>query len=162
AERAGIPVGAIVQAVDGRAIDSPQTLAAAIRESAAAPGVELAYIVGGEQKRARVTFLAEPTVAARPPTVQPPVPGALLTEPAAEQPPQRHGYERPHPGIEAFDARLRQIEARLEKLEARYRRTQPANAAPEDAPKASSDSVPTAPSDTVPKGPLDAAPDPKP
>jgi membrane-associated protease RseP (regulator of RpoE activity) len=144
ADRAGIPLGAIIQAVNGRAIDSPQTLALAIRDSAAAQGVELAYVFDGDERRTRVTFATEPTVAARPPAVQAPTPGPPFPGPAAEQPPQQPGFEKPHPRIEAFEVRLREIEARLEKLEARYRRLQPADAAPEEAPKASSDVAPEA------------------
>lgn len=146
AERAGIPIGAIIQAVDGRAVDSPQSLAATIRDSAAATGVELTYVFDGEQKRARVTFKAEPTVAARPPAIPPPTPGPFPGTAApgasAEESPQR--FERPHPALEALDARLRQIEARLEKLEVRFRGLQPADVAPEDAPKATSETAPDA------------------
>jgi len=141
AERAGVPIGAIIQAVDGRAVDSPQSLAATIRDSAAATGVELTYVVDGEQKRARISFVAEPTVAARAPAIPPPTPGPFPGA-SAEQSPQR--FERPHPALEALDARLRQIEARLEKLEARYRGLQPADDAAEDAPKATSDTAPDA------------------
>ena len=67
AARAGIPVGAVISAVDERRVDSPQTLASAI--SQAGGEVTLAYFEQGREQRRQVT-LDVPASAADEPRLQ--------------------------------------------------------------------------------------------
>ena len=113
ADRAGIPLGAVITAVDDQTIDTPQDLAAAVRD-ARKDHVELTYVHAGAEVRKKV-FLGEP----------PPInaPGAQLRgRPVA---PQLRPGEAPalnaaaQARIEALESRIRELEERIEKLEAR-------------------------------------------
>lgn len=59
AERAGVPVDAVIVAVDGRAVDSPDDLAAQILRAGPNREVELAYYIGAQLMRQRVRLRGE-------------------------------------------------------------------------------------------------------
>ncbi len=113
AERAGIPLGAVITAVDNQAIDAPQDLVAAVR-GARKDQIELTYVQAGAEVR-KTVFLSEPAstaaggaqVRGRPVAPRPrPSEAPALNAPAQAR-------------IEALEARIRELEERIEKLEAR-------------------------------------------
>jgi membrane-associated protease RseP (regulator of RpoE activity) len=122
AERAGIPLGAVITAVDDRPVDSPQSLARAIAASGGA--VELTYFNAGLQNRRRVDLGAvavapPPGVAQEPalelrgrPVASPPAPPQPTPGPTLAVPPQQSL-------VEQLEARIKLLEERIEKLEAR-------------------------------------------
>ena len=115
AEKAGVPMGAVVVALDGKPIAAPQDLAAAVR-AAARPQIELTYLHEGEAVRKTVQ-LAAATAPADAPKLElrgRPVAGAPQPLPA---PGPTLGNPEPAPTA-ALEARIRELEARIEKLEA--------------------------------------------
>jgi S1-C subfamily serine protease len=109
AERAGVPLRAVIVAADNRPIESPDDLAAAVR-AANRGQIELTYIAAGEAVQKTVELAsatASPTPAPGPPAPPAAAPpgGPLLQSPADAR-------------IAALEARIRELEARLEKLEA--------------------------------------------
>jgi S1-C subfamily serine protease len=126
ADRAGIPLGAVITAVDDKLVNSPTELAAAVRRTTA-DSVELTYWHRGQENRHRVPLVdsgANPAAVPPGPTAQDvpqPQPSDAPTLPASAE-------ER----IAQLEARLRDLQVRLEKLETRL--TPPAPAAePEPA-----------------------------
>ena len=119
AERAGIPLGAVITAVDDRPVDSPQSLAGAI--AAAGDAVELTYQSAGVQNRRRIELaVAAPRQPLAPqpalelrgrPVASPPAPQPT-PGPTLAVPPQESLVDR-------LEARIKQLESRIEKLEAR-------------------------------------------
>ncbi len=114
ASRAGIPLGAVIVAVNGDAVATPQELAAAVR-GAGGNEIELTYVFRGEESRKTVSLAAPPPPRnpdlelRRIPAVGPGIPQPS-DEPALEVPVD--------PRIAALEARIKELEARLEKLEA--------------------------------------------
>jgi predicted metalloprotease with PDZ domain len=117
AERAGIPLDALIVAVDGQPVASPSDLAQLI--AAAGPGkeVELSYYAQGELRKTVVTLASpsgppaasdqSPIVGAPPPpSTQPP-----LTLPS-HTPPTRAADR-----IEQLERRIRELEQRVHELE---------------------------------------------
>ena len=120
AARAGIPLGAVITAVDDKAINSPTDLAAAVRR-ATADSVELTYWHQGQENRHRVPLVDS---AANPAAV-PPGPTArdvLKPQPSDGPALPVSAEER----IAELEARLRDLQARLEKLETRLAPLAPA------------------------------------
>jgi S1-C subfamily serine protease len=125
AERAAIPLGAVVTAVDGSPVNSPNALAAAIA-AAAGPEVELSYVHRGQPVRRKVALAAAPVAAeeqkrelrARPPLAEPPAPADAppADAPAADTPPVLE--PTPQDGLVELQRRVEQLEARLKALEA--------------------------------------------
>jgi S1-C subfamily serine protease len=127
AARAGIPLGAVITAVDEKLIDSPMELAAAVRRATAGE-VELTYWHAGKEIRQRVS-LAD---------------GGAINPPAAPRGPAAQEIPKPRPSdgpllpvtaeerIVELEARLRDLQARLDKLETRLAPPAPA-AEPEPA-----------------------------
>jgi S1-C subfamily serine protease len=129
AERAAIPLGAILTAVDGSPIGTPSELAAKIA-AAKGPEVELTYVHRGQPQRQKIA-LAAPAVAgdtpprelrAKPPLVEFPGPSADTkpeeSSPAAEaESPDR---------VAALERRLKALEARIKTLEAELAKDKPA------------------------------------
>ena len=138
AEAAGLPTSAVILAVDGKPVATPQELAEAIRTSQAAE-VELTYVYQGEASRKKVAVAAAPATpaanepaklelrgrpVAAPPGVTPPAPRppVALPAPSDEGPaiaPTTEAADRA-----SLEERIRQLEARIEKLEAALARTQ--------------------------------------
>ncbi len=114
AARAGIPVGAVITAIDGSKVDTPETLAAAMRRTNA-NSVEVAYVFQGQDARARVSF-----VSAALPTDAPKL--ELRGRPVAAAEPEKAGGPDLIPGSDertaALEARVRELELKVEKLEA--------------------------------------------
>jgi len=133
AERAGIPLGAVITAVNQRPIDSPEGLAKAV--STAGSEIELTYYQQGREIRQRVALVTaddpagEPKLelrgrpAAQTPAAQPPAPSdepvpptpapPIPAPPDASTPDSSNAAER----IEALESKVRELEARIEKLE---------------------------------------------
>lgn len=138
AERAGIPLGAVITAVDQLPVDSPDGLAKAV--SAAGSEIELTYYQQGREIRQRVALVAAndpagvpklelrgrpaaqtpaaqtpaaqrpaPSDEPAPPTPAPPIP----SPPDASTPDTSNAAER----IVALESKVRELEARIEKLE---------------------------------------------
>jgi len=126
AARAGIPLGAVITAVDARPVNSPQELVAAVRR--APPGeVELTYWHGGQQIRQRVSLAdgaAEPPAG---PAVVPP-------GPAIQDAPGPRPTDAPQLPVTA-EQRIAQLEARLRDLAARLERLESRLAPPAPAPE---------------------------
>lgn len=114
AARAGIPLGAVITALDDKLVNSPQELAAAVRRATAGE-VELTYWHDGQQIRQRVP-LAEGG-----PISSPEAPPG----PASQDIPKPRPSDGPQPPVSAeeriarLEARLRDLQARLDKLETR-------------------------------------------
>ncbi len=116
AERAGIPLGAVITAVDNQAVDTPQALAAAIQQ--AGNQVRLSYVDRGLQTQTQVALDPRPPAGelklelrGRPvdPPAQPaPADGPTLADPAKQDASR----------IAQLESRIAELEARLEKLEA--------------------------------------------
>jgi membrane-associated protease RseP (regulator of RpoE activity) len=115
ADLAGIRKGAVIVAFDGKPINSPDELAAAVREAPAGE-VELTYLAAGQTIRKRLTLAVDPAPSdgpelepherpiAIPPKVRP-VEGPALATPLDAR-------------AAAMEARIRELEQRIEKLEA--------------------------------------------
>jgi hypothetical protein len=80
AAAAGIPVGAVIVALDGRRIGSAQDLVQQIRGARVGQEVELSYYLGDRLVRSRLQLAADTTVAAPPPPT-PLAPGVPLSAP---------------------------------------------------------------------------------
>jgi membrane-associated protease RseP (regulator of RpoE activity) len=122
ADKAGIPLDAVIVAVDGTSVASPADLARLIE--AAGPGreVELAYYSRGERHQATVTLgnvIAPPRPA---PDVTPaPNRGDAPMSPEREVAPPASAVQR----IEQLERRILALENRLESIEQALRRAQP-------------------------------------
>lgn len=81
ADRAGLPLGAVIVALDGRRIDSPADLVKAIRTSPTDRPIEVSYYDGDRLSRKRV-YLTGDAVASPPPTQ----PDAVRREPVRREP----------------------------------------------------------------------------
>lgn len=123
AESAGIPLGAIVTAVDGRPVGSPNDLAAAI--GAATGEVELTYVHRGSPLRRKVALAGAPVAAgapqpemrARPPVAEAPRPSDAA-EPAENAPAAADKPQESNDRVAALERRLKELEARIKTLEA--------------------------------------------
>ncbi len=112
ADRAGIPLGAVITAVDGRAVRTPQELAEAIGRVKGSQ-VELSYTADGQSVQKKIS-LAPLALAGDAPALQ-------LRGRPVEAIPKNPPAELPMPSSEreaALEARIRELEQRLEKLEA--------------------------------------------
>jgi membrane-associated protease RseP (regulator of RpoE activity) len=115
ADRVGIRKGAVIVAFDGKPINTPDELAAAVRE-APAREVELTYLAGGRTIRKRVALAADPAPSSGP-KLEP-------HERPIENPPKIRPTEGPalatplDARAAAMEARIRELEQRIEKLEA--------------------------------------------
>jgi predicted metalloprotease with PDZ domain len=103
AERAGIPLDALIVAVDGQPVASPSDLAQLI--AAAGPGkeVELSYYVQGEMRKTIVTLASAsgpPTATYQSPIVSAPPPPSAEPSRAADR-------------IEQLERRIRELEQRV-------------------------------------------------
>ena len=123
ADRAGIPLGAVIKAVDGRPVRTPQELAAAIR-AVTEPTVELTYVYDGQamQKTAQVgpTPAADdgPQLELRPPPLQA---NPITAAPAPAADPKTDSK------VEALERRVQELEARIKALEAEHAGEKPAD-----------------------------------
>ena len=120
ADRGGIPLGAVITAVDGQKVDSPDTLAAAIRRAGDGE-VELTYFSGGQETKTRAQLSTDTPAGEQPklelrgrpvaePDELPPPPDPILSE-----------LEKHSSLIETLEVRIRELEARLEALEAKLK-----------------------------------------
>jgi S1-C subfamily serine protease len=116
AHRAGIPLGAVITAVDNQPVDNPQTLAAAIKQAGAE--VELSYVERGQLATRRVALAGTPPAAGEPGLELRGKPQEGPDAQQATEPPQLGGPNDPAERVEALEARIRELEARIEKLEA--------------------------------------------
>jgi serine protease Do len=125
AERAGIPLGAIITAVDATPVATPQQLAAAIQSSRANP-VELTYVHRGQTARARAELILpvaaaakpQPQTVARPPRADFPAPADLppqgeVVPPVVENPALDRADR-----LEKLERHIAELEARIKSLEA--------------------------------------------
>jgi S1-C subfamily serine protease len=120
ADRAGIPLGAVIKAVDNQPVNSPQELAERVR-SKSAGALELTYVYGGVEGRKRIALGIESpaTVVAKPPSPQVPAP---TPAPPTPSPPSGEGpalEASPDARVAALEARIRELEARIAALEAK-------------------------------------------
>jgi S1-C subfamily serine protease len=135
ADRAGLPLGAVIKAVDNQPVNSPQELAEAVRTK---PGnaLELTYVYGGVETRKRVALGAEPaaTVVAKPPSTRAPAPTPAPptpSPPASDEGPALAGL--PDARVAALEGRIRELEARIAALESKMpeaKKEPPADKAP--------------------------------
>jgi S1-C subfamily serine protease len=112
ADKAGIPLDAVIVAVDEQPIASPAELARLISAAGAGQTVELTYYSGGQQRKARVT-LADDTAArlldATPPSEPPSIPGPF----ERQHSPAPSATQR----FELLERRIRELELRVQQLE---------------------------------------------
>ncbi len=134
AEKAGVPLGAVIVAVDGQPVDGPQSLADLIRQSKVGDTVDLSCIIRGQEEHKRVLLAAAPPVPQsqlpQPQIRSKPVP-TPLDVPTASPPgfvPQQVPGVGPalapsadDPRIEVLEQRIADLEARVEKLEKQLR-----------------------------------------
>ena len=116
AERAGIPVGAIITAVNDQPVDSPQALASAISQSRG--DVALSYVADGQAQRRQVALGGPVMAADRPKLELRSRPIDRSTPPAAATAPKPSSPDADDSRTAALEARIRQLEERLQKLEA--------------------------------------------
>jgi S1-C subfamily serine protease len=95
ADRAGIPLGAVIVAANGQEVDRPADLGEIVRESERGRSLSLDYLVRGKRIRAMVELDSEE-----------PVGPALLPEDADSE-----------SRVEALERRIRELEDRVEALE---------------------------------------------
>lgn len=105
AARAGIPLGAVITAVDGRPVDSPPDLTALIGQAGAGHAVEISYFYRGTERRAKVR-LGDFAGADAGPLPTPP-------SPEAGQLPAPSDKAR----IDALERRVEQLEHRIDDLQ---------------------------------------------
>jgi membrane-associated protease RseP (regulator of RpoE activity) len=130
AERAQIPLGAIVTAVDGQAVDSPNALAAVIGRTTA-PEVELKYVHRAQEVSKRVVLSPPrpgdegPQLRARPPVVE--LPTEATPPPAIVLPVKPQAAQAPLQAVDnaSLIRRLEELEARVKNLEAQLERRKP-------------------------------------
>jgi hypothetical protein len=116
AHRAGIPLGAVITAVDSQPIESPQALAAAIAQ--AGPEVELTLVERGQASTRRVALAGAPAAAAGDNLELRGKPQEPPGEPSPTNPPKLDPPVDQASRVEALEARIRELEQRIEKLEA--------------------------------------------
>jgi membrane-associated protease RseP (regulator of RpoE activity) len=115
AERAGIPLDAVIIAVNGSPVDSPLDLARVVGRAKSGSELEIAYIADGATKQVKVTLDEAPSAfAARPSTPLPiaPTPGPDIAPPTNPPPSSDNQIE-----IEALKRRVQDLEARVHELE---------------------------------------------
>ncbi len=137
AQKAGLAVGTVILAVDGKPVETPQQLAAAIHGSQT-PDVELTYVAGGEVARKKVALDTGPPANEPPklelrgrPVAAPPLAPPSIPAPPAGSPPAAGPANKPAPSPEGsapssdeqteharLVERIRQLEARVQELEA--------------------------------------------
>ncbi len=128
ADRAGVPLGAVITALDSQAINTPQDLAAAVGR-AGAREVELTYLNRGQLTRKRILLAANglPSDGAKlelrgrpdPNLSRFLPPGGKLEGPDIPGPSEGPAVQPPdHATTAALEARIRELEERIEKLEA--------------------------------------------
>jgi len=147
ADRAGIPLGSVITAIDGRPVRSPAELSTAIREAGRA-AVEVTYRFNGDttQKMVQITSAAplEQPPAELPPAELPPAEQPTTQEPGPQlevrsRPPQPDLVApAPVPDLSGHGARIEALEAKIQQLEARIKaleesRTVPTTVAPAEA-----------------------------
>ena len=111
AEQAGIPVDAVITAVDDRPVQGPDELGQYIRAQAPGKQVQLTYYIGSQEMRSRVILGGSEGRSAAP------APQVGLPAFSADQRPTMAGPS-PEERIEQLERRVRELESRLAKLEA--------------------------------------------
>lgn len=111
ADRAGIPLNAVIVAVDGQRVDRAEDLTTRLVAAGAGKDVSLSYYVEGRPYERKVTLTQGAVTAERPTTAEPMPPGAA--EPLSLPPPNEQAAAR----IAALEARLAALEARIRELE---------------------------------------------
>lgn len=115
AERDGIPTGAVILAFDGKPVNTPQDLAAAVR-AAGAREVEVKYVYQGQAARMRVSLAPTAALADGPKRE---VRGRPIGNPVEVLPSDGGALEAPAAArTTALEARIAELEARIAKLEA--------------------------------------------
>jgi membrane-associated protease RseP (regulator of RpoE activity) len=110
ADKAGIPLEAVIVAVDEQPVASPADLARLISAAGAGNAVELTYLAGGQQRSVRVTLAGDAgQVDATPPGEPRGLPGPFDRQFA----PAPSAAER----IELLERRIRELELRVQELE---------------------------------------------
>src|SRR5262249_49525163 len=111
AHRAGIPLGAVITALDGQKINSPAELAAAVRSTTGGE-VEVTFVVDGQEskKRLPLSVAAGDTPLVPPRRLRAPIASEARRPPA----PTIARPEAPDSRIEALEARIRELEQRVE------------------------------------------------
>ncbi|MBX7071583.1 MAG: PDZ domain-containing protein [Pirellulales bacterium] len=112
AAKAGLPVDAVIVAIDGRRVANPLELARRIGMAGAGKEVELTIVARGEKKSIRVML------------------GGMDEAMSAEAGSPPAGAESAAGGDGELAERVRQLEERLNRLEALLRRLAPASEAP--------------------------------
>jgi membrane-associated protease RseP (regulator of RpoE activity) len=104
AEQAGLPLEAVIVAVDGQPVTSPVDLARLIEAAGPGKEVELTFYAEGERRTVRVRLAA---------VVGPPVDPRTAVRPLDPPPPPPDYAER----IEQLERRINELEKRVQELE---------------------------------------------
>ncbi len=118
AERAGLPVGAIIVAVDGQIVRTPEDVAGHVKRAGYGGMIELTMLSGGQELVKKVALPGPPSVedqaAGLPPQLGP-ADGPLVPSPQGGGP----GPSNPDESyVQALERRVRQLEDRVQRLEA--------------------------------------------
>jgi S1-C subfamily serine protease len=116
AERAGIPVGSVITAIDGQPVTDPEELGRLIRQAGAGKEIEVAFSHRGQEFRRRTVLSggAAPAAAQNLSPVRPVSPGV-----GSRLSPDAFGASAPAPDrMEQLERRVRDLEARIAQLEA--------------------------------------------
>jgi S1-C subfamily serine protease len=120
AERAGIPVGSVITAIDGGAVTDPEELGRLIREAGAGKEIEVTFSHRGQEFRRRAQLgggNAAATTAQNLAPVRPVSPGV-----GSRLAPEAFAGSAPSPDrIERLERRVKELEARIAQLEAALR-----------------------------------------
>jgi serine protease Do len=111
AEKAGIPLDSVIVAVNGAPVESPLDLARLISQAGVHAQVEIAYIVDGETRRAKVV-LDEARSAATVPPLGAPLPAAPAPMSDGPAPSASDKTE-----IDVLQHRVQELERRVQELE---------------------------------------------
>ena len=124
AEKAGLPLGAVITSVDGQPVASPAEMAVVLDTIPTGTPIDLMYVVDGQKMRKQITLAATapravPRPAPRPRAAADDEPPALAPAAADDEAPPA-GFEGPvdpFARIAELEARVRELEERLSRLE---------------------------------------------
>ncbi len=122
AEKAGIPLGAVILSVNGQPVNVPDDLATYIRQAGYGAQIDVAYVSRGQEASVKVTLPAAPAGPALGPGV--PVEPGFIPGDAPQYgspPPLITAPVRPMPEesrVDQLERRVRELEERIQRLEA--------------------------------------------
>jgi PDZ domain len=120
AEAAGIPLDAVIVAINGTAVEAPNDLLRLVSQAGPGAQVDVSFIAGGEGRQAKVTLQEAATAGSTPPprtTTQLPVAPAPLDDRAPPPTARPDSSAADRAEIDALKHRVQELEQRIDQLE---------------------------------------------